>query len=352
MEHTHTCNTHTRKIVGLFAKSGLVLIAALLPALVQAAEINIYSARQENLIRPLLDQFSERHKIQVNLVTGKADALLARLNSEGENTPADLLLTTDVGRLHQAKAAGLLRAVRSPILSRRIPAQFRDPDNHWFGLSLRARVIMASRQRVGSGAITNYEQLAGPEWRGKICVRSSSNIYNQSLVASMIAHSGKDAALSWARGLAANFARPPTGGDRDQILAVAGGLCDVAVANTYYLALMQHGNDDAQREAANSVRVVWPNQNGRGTHVNISGAGLTAAAKNREHAIMLLEFLVGDEAQHWYAESNYEFPVVDSVEAARALRDWGQFRRDDIPLARFGELNTEAVRLMDQAGWK
>lgn len=317
-----------------------------------AKEVNIYSARQEKLIKPLLDAFTAWSGIKVNLVTGKADALLARLKTEGANTPADLFLTVDVGRLHQAKTAGLLQAVRSKFLNNRIPAQFRDPDNQWFGLSLRARVIMVSGNIDNKNAPKSYTQLADPEWRGKICVRSSSNIYNQSLVASMIHNYGRESTLQWAKGLVANFARKPTGGDRDQILAVGGGLCDVAISNTYYLALMLHSNDEAHREAAKKIRIIWPDQDGRGAHVNISGAGVTATARNAVNAVKLLEFLVSEQAQRWYAKANYEFPMLELVDADETLRSWGDFKRDDAALTSIGNLNTQAVILMDQANWK
>ncbi len=316
------------------------------------AEVNIYSARQESLIKPLLDRFSARHDIKIRLVTGKADALLARLKLEGKNSPADLLITTDAGRLYRAKQAGLLQAVESATLASDIPARYRDPDHHWFGLSLRARTILTVAGKVDAAALTRYESLADPVWRGRICIRSSDNIYNQSLVASMIHANGAEATLAWAKGLVANFARSPGGGDRDQILAAAGGLCDIAVANTYYLAMMLQSGHPAQQAAAQKIRVVWPNQSDRGVHVNISGAGVTRSAQHFDEAVALLEYLAGAEAQRWYGETNNEYPVRDGIAPGAVLQSWGDFKADDIPLELLGRLNRDAVELTNHAGWR
>ncbi len=329
---------------------------ALTPLTATSEAVNVYSARQEALIKPLLDRFSQASGIGVNLVTGKADALIARLALEGANSPADVLITTDAGRLQRAKSADLLQKVSSKILNDAVPANYRDQDGRWFGLSVRARVIMTVSGKVDPAVVNSYESLASPALRGKLCIRSSSNVYNQSLTASMIAAHGEKTALEWARGLAANFARTPTGGDRDQILAAAGGLCDVAVANTYYLAMMLSGDEPRHRKAARAVTVVWPNQDGRGAHVNVSGAAVTRAAANREGAteaaLKLIEYLVSAPAQKWYAGVNNEYPVVVGVEISPALQAWGDFRRDPVALERLGELNVAAVKLMDKAGWK
>ena len=332
----------------------LLLICSLaFPAIASAAgEVNLYSARKEKLIKPLLDRFTAETGIKVNLVTGKADALLQRLQSEGRNTPADLLITTDAGRLHRAKAAGLTQAVTSDTLIAQVPESFRDPQGHWFGLSLRARPILYVKGSVNPEMLSSYEALSDPAWKGRICIRSSSNIYNQSLVASLISANGAEATEAWAHGLVGNLARPPRGGDRDQIKAAAAGVCDIAVANTYYLAGMLTSKDAAQREAAGKLAVFWPNQQGRGAHVNVSGAAVTQTAKNRENAVRLLEYLVGEQAQTWYAETNGEFPVRGDVAASDLLQSWGAFKMDTLNLGKLGELNPEAVRLMDRAGWK
>ena len=319
---------------------------------VEAEEVNLYSARKEELIKPLLDRFTETTGITVNLITGKADMLLKRLESEGPNSPADVLLTTDAGRLHRAKMAGVTQPISSPVLIANVPEQYRDPEGHWFGLSLRARPIIYAVNRVDPAELSTYEDLSGKKWKGRICIRSSSNIYNQSLVASLIAANGLERTQAWAKGFVANFARPPKGGDRDQIRAVAAGQCDIAIANTYYLVGMLKSKDSAQRGAAARVAVFWPNQDGRGVHVNVSGAALTRSSPNKASAIRLVEFLTSDEAQAWYAKANGEYPVRPGIELDDILAGWGRFRADDLNLSRLGELNAEAVRLMDRAGWK
>jgi len=317
-----------------------------------AEEVNLYSARKEALIKPLLDRFTAQTGIKVNLVTGKADALLKRLVSEGMNSPADLLITTDAGRLHRAKEAGVTQPLSSAALSAAVPEQYRDPGKHWVGLSLRARPIMYVKGKVDPAQLSTYEDLADPKWKGKICIRSSSNIYNQSLVASLIAANGEEAVETWAKGLVSNFARPPKGGDRDQIKGAASGQCVIAIANTYYLVGMLTSKDTGQRAPAEKMAVFWPNQKGRGAHVNISGAALTKAAKNKEAAVKLVEFLAGAESQAWYAETNGEYPVRDGVAASAVLSKWGTFKPDTLNLSKLGELNGSAVMLMDRAGWK
>ncbi len=315
-------------------------------------EVNLYSARIESLIKPLLDQFTEQTGIQVNLVTGNADELLQRLQSEGRNTPADMLLTTDAGRLHRAMEVGLLQPIDSAVLVEQIPASYRHSDGYWFGLSLRARPIMYVKGKIDPLELSTYEALADPRWKNSICVRSSSNIYNQSLTASMIAANGEEATEQWAKGLVANFARSPQGGDRDQISAAAAGQCDIAIANTYYLAGMLTSNDPQQREAAEKIAVFWPNQDDRGTHINVSGAGVINNAKNAENAIKLLEFLSSETAQQWYAEANGEYPVVANIAKGEVLEQFGEFRADPLDMKILGELNADALRLMDRAGWQ
>jgi iron(III) transport system substrate-binding protein len=335
----------------LLTLTALALAAPSLPVLA-AGEVNLYSARKEELIKPLLDRFTAETGITVNLVTGKADALLKRLESEGRNTPADLLLTTDAGRLYRAYEAGVLQPVRSDVLERQIPAVYRDPEGHWFGVSVRARVLMYAPDRVDPAQLSTYEALADSRWKQRICIRSSGNIYNQSLVGALIAAHGEAETEAWARSLVANMARPPKGGDRDQISAVAAGQCDIAVANTYYLGTMLNSSDPAQREAAAKVAVFWPNQQGRGAHVNISGAGVTRHAQNRDNAVKLLEFMVSEESQRWYADANLEYPVRSGIPLNATLEAWGTFKADTLNLAELGRNNAAAVRLMDRAGWK
>ncbi len=322
------------------------------PDTLTSSELNIYSARKEALIKPLLDRFSEATGTQINLVTGKGDALLTRLQSEGINSPADLLLTVDAGRLYRAQQAGILQPMMSKRLNAAIPQHLQSIDDQWFGLSVRARVIVYAKDRVGVEQLSTYEALAEPRWRGKICVRSSSNIYNQSLVASMLATEGMQYTEAWLEGLVANFARTPAGGDRDQIKAVAAGLCDVAIVNSYYLGGMLRSSDPAQLDAASSVGLFWPNQDGRGTHINISGAGVTRSSQNPELAAQLIAFLASDESQRWYAGMNNEFPVRADIEVSETLRTWGGFEADQLNVTELGRNNANAIMAMDRAGWK
>ncbi|ALS98963.1 Fe(3+) ABC transporter substrate-binding protein [Lacimicrobium alkaliphilum] len=328
----------------------LSLVVLALPA--QSAEVNVYSARKEALIKPVLDKFSAQTGIEVNLITGNADALISRMDSEGKFSPADVLVTTDVGRLQRAKSQQLLQSVDSHVLGEKVPARLRDADNQWFALTMRARPVMYSKDRVSADELSDIEDLTADKWKGRICIRSSSNIYNQSMVAALIEQMGEEQTLEWAKGLVKNFARPPKGGDRDQIKAVAAGQCDIAIANTYYLAGMLTDSDNSQVEAAQKVAVFWPNQDNRGAHVNISGAGVARHAPNKQEAKALLEFMLTEEAQAWYAEHNGEYPILDGVEQSAVLKQFGDFKAENIPLQRVGELNSEALVLMDKAGWK
>jgi iron(III) transport system substrate-binding protein len=317
-----------------------------------AGEVNVYSGRQEILIRPLLDEFTAATGIEVNVVSAKADALLERLRREAMNSPADVLLTVDAGRLIRAKQAGVLQRVRSAVLEAAIPAQYRDPEGYWYGLSVRARPIMYAKDRVSPAELSTYEDLADPKWKDRICVRSSSSIYNQSMLAAMIAHLGVDATEAWAQGLVENLARPPQGGDRDQIRAVAAGECDVALANMYYLAGLAGSPKAQDRAAAAKVAIFWPDQSGRGVHVNVSGAGVTASARRKDNAIRLIEFLAGDRAQKIYARVVQEYPVKPGIEVSPLVAAWGEFRADSLPLASLAEHNAEAIRIADRVGWR
>ena len=315
-------------------------------------EVNVYSARKEQLIKPLLDEFSRQTGIKVNLITSKADALLKRLQTEGKNSPADLLITTDAGRLHRAKEAGVIQPAISQTLQDKVPSNLQDKDGYWLGLTTRARVIVYAKDRVKSSELSTYEALTDSKWKKRICIRSSNNIYNQSLVSSMIAHQGEQKTAQWTNDLVNNFARKPKGGDRDQIKAVAAGQCDLAIVNTYYLGQMINGNDENQKAAASKVAVFWPNQNDRGAHINVSGIAVTKAAKNEENALKLIDFLLSKNAQAWYAEANNEYPVVAGVTLSETLENWGNFNSDALNLTKLGELNTKAVRIMDRAGWR
>ncbi|MFT5572228.1 MAG: iron(III) transport system substrate-binding protein [Cryomorphaceae bacterium] len=315
-------------------------------------EVNLYSARKEALIKPLLQAFTLNTGIKVNIISSKADALLKRIQAEGINSPADVLLTTDAGRLHRAKAAGVLSAGDSEILRNNIPANLRDPDNQWFGLSVRVRPIMVNDASLLS-KISSYEDLTKKQFAKQICVRSSGNIYNQSLVAAMLSAVGEAGTEAWAEGLVANFARKPQGGDRDQIRASAAGQCSIVLANTYYLAqMLANSENSADVDAANKMTVIWPNQTGRGAHINVSGAGIAKHAPNRANALTLIEFLSSEEGQEIYANVNYEYPVKEGIKTNEILTSWGDFKRDDLNLSKLGTLNANAVKLMDRAGWK
>ena len=329
-----------------------VIVTLSLNSMATAAEVNVYSARKEALIKPLLNRFTKETGITVNLVTGKADALLKRLESEGRNTPADMLITTDAGRLHRAKQANVLQAISSATLNKIIPANYREPEGYWHGLSIRARPVFYVKGKVNPAELSTYEALTDKKFKGKICIRSSSNIYNQSLVASMIEANGVAATEKWAKGLVKNMARPPRGGDRDQIRAAASGQCDIAVANTYYFGAMSGGKKAKDKKAAAKMALFWPNQDGRGAHVNISGAGVTKYAANKDNAVRLLEFLANKASQKWYAEVNHEFPIRSDVETSALLKSWGNFKSDAINLSILGKNNPDAVKLMDRAGWK
>jgi len=317
-----------------------------------ATEVNIYSARKEALIKPLLDEFTVKTGIKVNLVTGKADTLVKRLEVEGRNTPADILLTVDVARLIRAKDKALFQQIDSDLLKKVIPEYYRDADNQWFGLSLRSRVIIYAPDRVKEDELSSYADLADIKWKNRVCVRSSSNVYNQSLVAAMIANEGLEKTENWAAGLVENFSRPPKGGDRDQIKAVAAGVCDVALVNNYYLAGMLESGQKNELAAAKKIKLFWPDQAGRGAHMNVSGAGILKPAKHKKEAIQLLEFLVSDYAQQWYADTNHEYSINPEIESSSILKSWGDFKADNLNLGLLGKYNTEAVMLMDRVGWK
>ncbi len=333
-------------------KIKFLVLLLLLQAPAFAAEVNIYSARKEALIKPLLERFTGQTGVTVNLVTGKADTLLKRLEAEGRNSPADVLITIDAARLIRGKRLGLFQSTDSNTLQAAIPARYRDADKQWFGLSLRSRVLVYAPERVNESELDGYFDLAEPKWRGRICIRSSSNVYNQSLVAALIAHYGPARTERWARALVENLGRPPKGGDRDQIKAVAAGVCDVAVVNNYYLAGMLASTREDQVQAAQKVALFWPDQAARGAHMNVSGAAILKAGRNKPQALRLLEFLVSDEAQRWYAEKNHEYPVKPGINSGATLQGWGSFKADDLNLNLLGEHNAAAVKLMDRAGWK
>lgn len=340
------------RIARAFGLAAILVLAANLIGSAIAAEVNVYSHRKEELIKPLLEAFTAATGTKVNLVTGNADALIERMRSEGRNSPADVVLTSDAARLFKSKQLDLLQKVESSALERLVPARFRDPEGYWFGLSIRARPIFYARDRVDPAELSTYEALTDEKWRGRILIRSSSNIYNQSLLASLIAEQGPEAAETWARGIVANFARKPQGGDTDQLRALAAGEGDVAIANTYYYGRLLGSERESDRDVAAKIAIFWPNQSDRGTHVNISGGAVARFAPHREEAVRLLEFLAADGAQEIYAEEDYEFPIRDDVPRSKIVSGMGTFKAHELPLDQLGKYNAAALRIFDRAGWR
>lgn len=317
-----------------------------------ANSVNVYSARSEALIKPLLDQFTEETGISVKLITGKADLLISRMTREGKYSPADVLVTTDVGRLHRASQGGLLQAMDTKNIESSVPANFRDTQAHWTALTMRARPIMYIADRVNTETLTSIFDLSDTQWQSRVCIRSSSNIYNQSMVAAMIEVHGESKVQTWANKFVTNFARSPKGGDRDQIKAMVAGECDVAIANTYYLAGMAADKNSDNAKIANQVKVFWPDQATEGAHVNISGAGIAKHSKNKKAAQALIEYMLTPKSQQWYAKQNQEYPIVKGAKWSDTLSNYGEFKAQSIALEKVGERNAQAVKLMDKAGWK
>lgn len=331
------------------------LIAALavaLPALAQEKVLNLYSSRHYQTDEALYANFTKATGIKVNRIEANEDALLERLKNEGARSPADVLVTVDAGRLWRAEQLGLFQPVRSKVLVERIPGELRHPEGLWFAFSVRARPILYLKGAVDPKLIRDYEDLADPKWKGKVCIRSSSNMYNLSLMSSMIAGVGPAKAEQWARGVVANFARSPKGGDTDQIKAVAAGECQLAVANTYYYVRLLKSAKPEERAVAEKVGVVFPNQSGRGTHVNVSGAGVLKHAPHRDNAVKFLEYLAGDEAQAYFANGNNEYPAVEGVRANPELASLGDFRKDSLNVSLLGRNQAAAQQTYDRAGWK
>lgn len=328
----------------------LTAVAGLAPAALAQGEVNIYSYRQPQLIDPLLKAFTDKTGIKANVVHARA-GLNERLKAEGRNSPADLLFTVDVGRLAEAKEAGLTQPVQSSVLEKAIPAQYRDPGDHWFALTLRSRVVYASKDRVKQDAIT-YEELADPKWKGKICIRSGQHVYNTSLFASIIAHKGEEFTKRWLAGVRDNLARKPAGGDREQARDIYAGKCDIALGNTYYMALMMRNEKvPEQKKWAAAIKLMFPNANGRGSHVNISGMAMAKNAPNRANALKLMEFLASDEAQKIYATANNEYPVNPKVPPSEIVQSWGKLKADPLPLENIAKYRRRASELVDEVNF-
>ena len=316
------------------------------------SDLNIYTHRHYEADKTLFKKFTKKTGIKINVIKGSADQLIQRLKSEGKSSPADILLTVDAGRLVRAKKLGILQPIISNKLMKNIPENMRDSENYWFGLTVRARVIVYAKDKINKRDLSTYEDLAHPKWKGKLVIRSSNNIYNQSLMASIIESNGSKEALNWAKAVSGNMARKPRGNDRDQARAVASGVADLAVINTYYLGLLANSSDKADRGVSDKLKVFFPNQNGRGAHINVSGGGVTASSKNKKEAIKFLEFLTENENQKIFSESNYEYPLDYKNTSAEIFLKWGEFKADNMSLSILGLRNTEAVRLFDLAGWE
>jgi iron(III) transport system substrate-binding protein len=314
--------------------------------------VKVYSSRHYDADKELYKKFETETGIKVLIIKDKDDALLARIQSEGKNCPGDLLITSDVGRLYFAKQLNLFDSVQDELIEKEIPANYRDEDKQWFGLTKRARVIVYATDRIDSSQLSTYEDLASPNWKGKIAVRSSNNIYNQSLLAKIISHNGEEDATTWAKEIVSNFSREPSGNDRDQIKEVALGNADVAVVNTYYLGKLLNSDNPAEREAGKSVSVFFPNQKTNGTHINISGAGFLKHGENRNNAIKLIQFLASESSQKMFATANYEYPVHENVSASELLISWGSFTEDSLSLNKLGEFNQLAKEVFQAAEWK
>ena len=333
-----------RKLIG-----GAVLGASTLVAgAVSAQEVNVYSLRQEFLVEPLFAKFTEQTGVKVNVIFAEK-GLVERIKQEGDNSPADILMTVDISRIQQAVDAGVTQSLSNDVISANVPAHLRDEQGHWFALTQRGRAIYASKDRVAEGEIATYEDLADPKWEGRICTRSGTHVYNVALFASMIAVHGEEKAKEWLEGLKSNLARKPQGNDRGQVKAIKEGECDLAIGNTYYFGKMM--DNEEQRPWAEAVNIVFPNQDGRGMSMNISGMSLIKNAPNQDNAVKLMEFLTGDVAQEIYAEVNYEYPVKVGVKWADNVKSWGTFKADELPLSEIARLSPDAVKMVDQVGY-
>ena len=317
------------------------------------SEVNVYSARKGYLLKPLLEEFEKDTNITVNVISGKSKALQKRIEQEGSNTRADVLLTVDAGNLFKAKNDDLLQSISSTKLNDLIPSHLRDEDGYWYGLSIRSRVIMYNPKKVSIDELSTYEDLSNPKWKGRICIRSSSNIYNQSLLASLISHLGEDGAERWARKIVENFSRNPKGNDRTQMTSVVLEDCDVTLANTYYLGKWITSKKEDEKKYAKMISVFFPNQIDRGAHINISGAAVVKYSKNSKNAIKLIEYLASKKAQELYAKANHEYPIRENIEVSDTVKSWGYpFKQDSLSLNELGKNNTKAVEIFDRVNWQ
>ncbi|MCV6597793.1 MAG: Fe(3+) ABC transporter substrate-binding protein [Mangrovicoccus sp.] len=336
------------------ALSATILAAALtaLPSLAPAdGEVNLYSSRHYDTDDRLFSDFEKATGITINRIEGNADELIARIKAEGANSPADILMTVDTSRLTRAKNAGVLQPAESALLEERIPAHLQDAENEWFGFSQRSRILFYSKERMPEPPLT-YAELADPKYKGLVCSRSSTNPYTQTLLAAMVEHLGEEGATDWAQGVVDNFARNPKGGDIDQLRAVVSGECDVVISNTYYFARALRKNVKGVTEHVDQIGWVFPDQDGNGAHMNLSGAGLAVNAPNKENAILFLEYLAGDEAQKYFSAGNDEYPAVPGVEMNENIAQLGTFKQDEVSLSAVAENIPTAQKIFNQVGWK
>jgi iron(III) transport system substrate-binding protein len=340
-----------RRLIASAAALACALTAA--PGFAQDKVLNLYSSRHYQTDEALYANFTKLTGIKINRIEAPEDPLIERIRNEGAKSPADVLVTVDAGRLWRAEQLGLFQPVKSAVIDARIPATFREPNGLWFGFSMRARVIAFDRTKVKPAEVATYEQLADPRWKGQICTRSGSHIYNLSLLSAMVQHLGEAKAEEWARGVRANLARDPKGGDTDQLKAVAAGECQLAISNTYYWARLARSEKPDEKAVAERVGIIFPNQSTTGTHVNISGAGLLKNAPNRENGIKFLEYLASDQAQRYFADGNNEWPVVPTVQIANpALAALGEMKFDPVNISTLGRNQPTAQKIMDRVGWK
>jgi iron(III) transport system substrate-binding protein len=330
-----------------FALAGTIGVIVASAARAETGEVNVYSYRESKLIQPMFEAFTKDTGIRVNVISASS-GLEQRIKAEGANSPADVLLTVDIGRLEDAVKAGVTQPIVSETLDKTVPPQYRDPEGHWYGISMRARVVYASKERVPQNSLT-YEELADPKWKGKICIRSGQHIYNNALFAAFIAHHGEAKAEQWLRGLKANLARKPSAGDREQARDVAAGTCDLGIGNTYYWALMHKSTN--QKAWADATKVILPTFESGGTHVNLSGVVLAKHAPHKANAMKLIEWLVGEKAQHIYADINYEYPIRAGIKINPVIASYGELKADPLPLSKTATYKKAASALVDKVGF-
>ena len=337
-------------------KTIYLLLISFLSEIVFAESVNVYTSRHYDSDDALYQEFTDETGIKINIISGKGSALLERIKSEGKNSPADIFFTVDAGNLWKVQKEGLFQSIKSKKILSSVPAELRGPNDEWTAIAKRARVVFYNPMKVSSNEIKDltYEDLANEEWRNRVVIRSSSNMYNQSLVASLIANLGEKNTEIWAKDFVKNFARKPQGNDRSQIIAVSNGEADLAVANSYYIGIMLSGSaGKEQQEAAKRVKIHFPNQNDRGVHINISGAGILKNSPNPANANLFLEFLLSKRVQKYMVDKSFEYPIVEEVQPSAEIASFGlNFKEDDTAVSRFGELNPSAIRLMDRSGWK